>query len=215
MRTRASAGKEDERMAARGALCLAVAYLVGSFPSAYVVSRLMRGLDIRRIGDGNIGAHNTYCEIGPGAGILVAMLDIIKGSAAVALARQVGLSKWWELAAGGAAVLGHDFMLFLGFEGGQGMAASIGALLVVLPGPTLIGLCIAGLTWLFLRLKHRFNWSMAVGLGSIPLLAWLTGEPGEKVWYPVALLPLIGVRKLMSIRSTRRSGTTPDGEVLK
>ena len=201
-------------MAARGTLCLALAYLIGSFPSAYVVCRLVRGLDIRQIGDGNIGAHNTYCEVSAGAGMLVAMLDIVKGSAAVVLTRRAGLGEWWELAAGGAAVLGHDFMPFLGFEGGQGMAASIGVLLAVLPRQTSVGLIVAGLIWLLLRVGHRFDWSMAVGLGTIPLLAWVAGEPHEKVWYPVALLPLIGLRKLGSIRSSRRSSTAPDENAL-
>lgn len=202
-------------MTARGTLCLALAYLMGSFPSAYVVCRLMRGLDIRQIGDGNVGAHNTFCEVGPGAGILVALLDVIKGSAAVAVTSQAGLGEWWALAAGGVAVLGHDFMLFLGFRGGQGMAASIGALLVVLPLQTFLGLWVAGLSWLLLRTRHRFDWSMAIGLGSIPLLAWIADEPSEKVWYPVALLPLIGVRKLLSIHSTRRESVDPNGELLE
>jgi glycerol-3-phosphate acyltransferase PlsY len=197
-------------MTARGTLCLALAYLMGSFPSAYVVCHLVRGLDIRQIGDGNVGARNTYGEVGPVAGVLVALLDIVKGSAAVILTWDTDLGEWWELAAGGAAVLGHDFMLFLGFRGGQGMAASIGVLLVVLPSQTLIGLCVAGLAWLLLRTRHRFDWSMAIGLGAIPLLAWVTGEPPEKVWYPVALLPLIGARKLASIRSAHSDSARPN-----
>jgi glycerol-3-phosphate acyltransferase PlsY len=203
-------------MTARGTLCLALAYLMGSFPSAYVVCRLARGLDIRQVGDGNIGAHNTFCEVSPGAGILVGLLDVIKGSAAVVLTIQAGLGEWWSLAAGGAAVLGHDFMLFLGFQGGQGMAASIGALLVVLPLQTFIGLWIAVLAWLLLlRTRHRFDWSMAIGLGSIPLLAWVAGEPCEKVWYPVALLPLIGARKLLIIHFAHRDTMNPNGKLLE
>jgi glycerol-3-phosphate acyltransferase PlsY len=183
-------------------LYVALAYLLGSFPSAYVVGRLLGGVDIRRIGNGNIGARNTYRCIGRWAGICVAALDIAKGSIAVLLAKRAGLPSWWVLIVGGVAVLGHDFMLFLGFQGGQGMATSIGVLLIALPLQTLIGVCIAGFMKLILR--AHFDVSFAVGLGAIPLLAWVTREPPAHVLYPIALLPVIGIRKLMCVCSAQR-----------
>ena len=83
-------------------------------------------MDIRRVGDGNIGALNTYRHISRWAGVLVALLDIAKGSAVTLLARHAGLPSRWVLIIGAVAVLGHDFMLYLGFHGGQGLATIIG-----------------------------------------------------------------------------------------
>jgi len=181
-----------------GQICLymVLAYLLGSLPSAYVIARMVKGVDVRRVGDGNVGARNTFRQIGRWAGVAVGAIDIAKGSMAVLIAKRAGLDELWVLAAGGMAVLGHDFMLFLGFQGGQGMATSIGVLLVILPWLTFTGLCIVAVMYL---LRRNFDLSMAIGLGAIPLLAWITDEPPERALYPVALLPVIGVRKLMQI----------------
>ncbi len=177
-----------------GLLYVALAYLLGSIPSAFIVTYLVKGVDIRQLGDGNIGARNTCLHVGWWAGFAVGVLDILKGSVAVLLARRAALNDLAVLAVGAAAVLGHDFMLFLGFQGGQGMATTIGVLLVLLPLPTGVGLLLAALAWIFLG--RNWDRSMAIGLGGIPLLAWVTNEPPQHIWYPVALLPIIGIRKL-------------------
>jgi glycerol-3-phosphate acyltransferase PlsY len=191
------------------ALYVVLAYLVGSIPTAYLLGRFLKGVDIRRIGDGNIGALNTYRHISHWAGILVALLDIAKGSAVTLLARHAGLPLRWVLVIGTAAVLGHDFMLYLGFRGGQGMATITGVLLVVLPVPTLAGIGIA----LFVKygVKLSFDVSGAIGMGAIPLLAWNTKEPVELVVYPIILLPTVGVRKLMYIYAERKDPSLRSG----
>jgi glycerol-3-phosphate acyltransferase PlsY len=179
-----------------------LAYLVGSIPTAYLLSQLLRGVDIRRVGDGNIGALNTYRHISRWAGVLVALLDMAKGSTVALLAKHAGLPVRWVLVIGLVAVLGHDYMLFLGFRGGQGMATIAGVLLVVLPVPTLAGIGIA----LFLKyiVKLSFDMSGAIGMGAIPLLAWITEEPLVLVLYPIILLPTVGIRKLMYIYGASR-----------
>jgi glycerol-3-phosphate acyltransferase PlsY len=192
---------------ARIVLHVIVAYLLGSFPSAYIIGYLFKGVDIRRIGDGNVGARNTGRHIGPLAGVLVAVLDISKGYVAVLLAQGAGLARYWVLAVGAFAILGHDSMPLLGFRGGQGMAATVGALLAVLPIPTAIGVT-AALTMRFV-LGIDFDLSGAVGLGAIPLLAWIQHEPPELVLYPVALLPVIGMLKLVKTYIRRQRSTTP------
>jgi len=166
-------------------------------------------VDIRRLGDGNIGARNTYRNVSHWAGVLVALFDIAKGSAVTLLAKNAGLPIRWVLAIGAVAVLGHDFMLYLGFRGGQGMATITGVLLVVLPVPTIAGVGLA----LFLKyvVKLGFDVSGAIGLGSIPLLAWVTREPIELVLYPVILLPTVGIRKLMFIYAERRDPSLHSG----
>jgi glycerol-3-phosphate acyltransferase PlsY len=201
--------RSEYPMTARIALYITLAYLVGSIPTAYLLSRLLRGVDIRRIGDGNVGALNTYRHISRWAGVLVALLDIAKGSAVTLLARHTGLPIRWVLVVGAVAVLGHDFMLYLGFHGGQGMATIAGVLLVVLPVPTLAGIGIA----LFLKYvaKQSFDMSGAIGMGTIPLLAWIAQKPLELVLYPVLLLPTVGIRKLMYIYSDRRDPSLRSG----
>jgi glycerol-3-phosphate acyltransferase PlsY len=192
-------------MAGQIATYVVLAYLVGSIPTAYLFGRLLKGVDIRHIGDGNIGALNTYRNISRWAGVLVALLDVAKGSAVTLLAKHAGLPLRWVLAIGAVAVLGHDFMLYLGFRGGQGMATIVGVLLVVLPVPTLAGISTA----LFLKyiVKLGIDVSGAIGMGIIPLLAWITQKPLELVLYPIILLPTVGIRKLMYIYYDQRDSS--------
>jgi glycerol-3-phosphate acyltransferase PlsY len=103
------------------ALSLVLGYLIGSFPSAYVVARLRKGIDIRQVGSRNMGAMNVFYSVGFGYGILVLALDIGKGAAAVAIARAMGTPDLIQLLAGLAAVVGHNFPVFLNFKGGRGV----------------------------------------------------------------------------------------------
>ena len=191
------------------ALYLVLAYLVGSIPTAYILGKVWTGVDIRHVGDGNIGALNTYRNISHWAGVLVALFDMAKGSAVTLLATRADLPFRWVLATGAAAVLGHDFMLYLGLRGGQGMATIAGVLLVLLPVPTLAGISLA----LFLKYVVRlgFNASGAIGAGIIPLLAWITQHPIELVLYPIILLPTVGIRKLMYIHARHKDPSLRSG----
>jgi glycerol-3-phosphate acyltransferase PlsY len=94
------------------------AYLLGSIPSAYVIARFVAGVDIRRIGNGNMGDKNTFESVGWLAGLVVGVADIGKGVLAVAMARHFHLPGDLILWAGFCVVLGHDFPLFLRFRGG-------------------------------------------------------------------------------------------------
>jgi glycerol-3-phosphate acyltransferase PlsY len=125
------------------------AYLVGSFPSAYLVGRLRRGIDVRRAGEGNVGARNVFHEVGPAWGILVFGLDFGKG-AAVALALQNGSAV--RLAVAGAfLVLGHAYPVWLGFVGGKGLATAGGFAAALMPVAALLGGAASGLVWLATR----------------------------------------------------------------
>ena len=123
---------------------LLLAYFLGSLPTALMVSKRFRGLDIRTIGDGNMGARNTYHSIGPKFGIMVAVIDFAKGAVPVLLAYVLGLELGWQFLAGVIAILGHDFPVFARFRGGQGTASTFGTMLVLFPLPTLAGLTIYG-----------------------------------------------------------------------
>src|SRR4030042_5298083 len=103
-------------------------YLIGSIPWGLVVGRL-KGIDIREYGSGNIGSTNILRTLGTKFGAIVLIADVLKGVVAVLLARYIIETPTGEMAAGFAAIAGHDWSLFLKFKGGRGVATSLGALL--------------------------------------------------------------------------------------
>jgi len=119
------------------------AYFLGSIPFGYVVARLFRGVDVRTLGSGNIGATNVGRVLGRGWGLLVFVLDVLKGF----LPAYAGLllsGRDLGLIAGMAAVLGHNWPIFLGFRGGKGVATSCGLFLAVFPKGLVISLGVWG-----------------------------------------------------------------------
>jgi acyl phosphate:glycerol-3-phosphate acyltransferase len=128
-----------------------LAYLVGAIPTGLIVARL-RGVDIQRAGSGNIGATNVARSVGPWAGIIVMIVDPLKGVLAVMVPTLLGLDPWWVVATALAAVLGNGFNVFLGFRGGKGVATSLGVFVVIDPWVTLTALVIFVLTVLFGRM---------------------------------------------------------------
>jgi glycerol-3-phosphate acyltransferase PlsY len=180
---------------------LCTAYLCGSLPTALLVSHLMAGVDIREVGDGNMGARNTTHVLGWRAGIIVAVVDFSKGALAVGLARSFNLSLEVQLAAGACAVLGHDFPIFARFRGGQGMAVTLGALFVLMPVETSIGLMSFGVSYLFMR---SFDPSAAVGLGMVAFLVYVRNESGLLLGTTVLLFLSIPAKKAVDWPRRRR-----------
>jgi glycerol-3-phosphate acyltransferase PlsY len=188
-------------MATQAWAVLLGAYLLGSIPSAYLVGRLVGGLDVREVGDGNLGAKNTYHVLGLLPGLVVAVADVGKGFLAAAMARQFDLPEQTAYLAGACAVLGHDFPVLLRFRGGQGMAAMVGVFAVLFPAQLAISLLILATA---LLISHNWDLSCTIGFASLPLLLLYSGAPSGQVLYPVAMLPAIGLRKLMVLRRSRR-----------
>lgn len=133
---------------------LIIAYLSGSFPSAYLAGRLIKGVDLRTVGSGNLGATNVYRNLGFGAALSVFVLDVAKGALPVWLlpalldagAQHAASRLWWALAYGVAAILGHAKPVFLMWKGGgKGVATATGMFVVLAPVPLLSTLvvCIA------------------------------------------------------------------------
>lgn len=111
-------------------------YVIGSVSSGYLVGKVYRNVDLRRVGSGSTGATNTLRTLGPGAALLVALLDILKGVAAVVIARAIfaGPPDLEMLAQGAAAVgavAGHCWPLLLEGRGGRGVAVGFGAIMVI------------------------------------------------------------------------------------
>jgi glycerol-3-phosphate acyltransferase PlsY len=128
-------------------LLLLAAYLIGAFPSSYVVGRLLRGIDLRQHGSGNLGATNAFRVLGWKAATPVFILDIFKGWLPTFF-----FHRWdgsadarWMLAYGAAAVVGHVFSVYVRFKGGKGVATGAGVFLALAPLAVLVGLIIWGL----------------------------------------------------------------------
>src|SRR5512143_3774172 len=151
-----------------------LAYLLGCIPFGLIVAKT-KGVDLRAAGSGNIGATNAMRVMGKGAGALTLVGDVLKGSLAAFLAMKFA-GHGAALIAAGAAVLGHDFPLFMRFKGGKGVATSFGVLLVVQPVIGLIGVLVWGggvSIWRYSSL------AALVGFALLPVWALVLGN-GDK-----------------------------------
>ena len=173
-----------------GIIAVVLGYLLGSIPTAYIVTRLAKGEDVRHLGGGNVGGLNVYREVGKLPAAVVAIVDVAKGAAAVAIAYWLlNVSLPFVLAAAVAAVVGHNWMVWLRFSGGKGMGAAIGGLFVLLPlYHYSIGLAFffAVLAILF-AVTRNVALSMGAGLLSLPFIAWLGMKSAPFIIYSVVL----------------------------
>ncbi len=114
------------------------AYFLGAIPFGYIISKMRTGEDIRKKGSGNIGATNVLRTQGVVFGILTLILDALKAAIPVFLAKNFGVHDWVPALAGGSAIIGHCYPVFIGFKGGKGAASGFGAFLIIAPMATLI-----------------------------------------------------------------------------
>ncbi|NLL89984.1 MAG: glycerol-3-phosphate acyltransferase [Dehalococcoidales bacterium] len=177
-------------------LAIVIAYLSGAIPFAYIAGRLKKGIDIRQAGGGNVGATNTLREVGTGAGLLVLAADILKGALAILTAQWLGVSVIIVFIAGLAAVVGHNWSVFIKFSGGKGGATVIGIFLALAPVSAAIAF---GIMILVAFLTSNLRLSMAAGFIALPFIMWGFGEPGNIIAYSAALPLLTGLRMLPSI----------------
>lgn len=172
-------------------------YLIGGIPTAYLVTRLLIGQDIRNIGDRNAGAANVFRNVSPKAGLTVGVVDILKGVVAVLLARGLVDSIALEFMAGIAVLAGHNWPFHLGFRGGRGAATAIGVLLPTLP---LVAMPVGAATLAVLFLTRKATVSLGVFLIGVPVLAWPAGYSYAVVSYAVAVPVLVGMTHFFSTR---------------
>jgi acyl phosphate:glycerol-3-phosphate acyltransferase len=162
----------------RVAAVILAAFLIGAIPFSFLLARLLGGVDIRKVGSGNIGATNLARTLGLGKGIVGLLLDAAKGVAAVLMARLVATEQagaWLEAVAGGAAILGHMYTPFLRFRGGKGVATGAGVFGALMPSALLAAIAVFAVTLALTRM---------VSLGSILAAASM----------PIAVLLLHGQR---------------------
>lgn len=176
------------------AFALFVCYLLGSIPTAYLLVRWAKGIDIRTAGSGNVGATNALRTVGLWAGIVVLAVDLLKGLIAAGLVPRWVLGETdlgTSLACGLAAVLGHDFSCFLRFQGGKGVATTIGTLLAANP---LVAGMVAGV-WLVVFLGfHYVSLGSLAAAAAIPISQLVLHQSLREVLIGSVLAGLITVR---------------------
>lgn len=175
-----------------GWLAILVGYLLGSIPTALLVSKKIAGVDIRTIGTGNMGSHNVKSQFGWKAGMAVGAGDFAKGGLAVLFARLLSLDWGWQIAALAAAVLGHDFPLFAGFRGGEGLATSLGGLTALAFPEFGPGMILYGLVY-FITRNADLGASLGTGMGVF--LMWLHHRPTLMVLGVICIVLMIPLKK--------------------
>lgn len=173
------------------------AYLLGSVPTAYIVVYLARGIDIRQVGTGNVGALNAFQQVGPWGGILVLLVDGGKGALAVLVPGWAGAPEWTVFLTAPLLVAGHNWPAFLRFRGGKGAAAIFGISLAVVPLLTLITLAPTVLVMIMVR-----NVVLGAAFGFVLLnsLLLITQRSTDQVALCLSLTVLVTATYLFSIR---------------
>ena len=157
-------------------LVVPLGYLLGSFPSGYLAGRWCAGVDIRQLGSGSTGATNVLRQVGKGPALVVFVVDVFKGSAAVILARALlGSGAYgWLVVAGLAALAGHIWPIWLGWKGGKAVATGFGMLLGLVPA---VGLACLGVFLTSLAVSRIVSISSVLAAGALPFLMAGAGAP--------------------------------------
>ena len=159
-----------------------ISYFLGSIPFSYIIAKKVKGVDLRLVGEGNVGGRNVWHVVGKKYGVLAALLDVFKGFLSYWVGFFLGLSPWWVWLCGFSCVLGHGYPIFLKGRGGKGAASAMGFLLAMQPLVILVSGLLIGAVYLPFR---RFHLAIGIGMASIPIL-WFAVL--KKSWLELAIL---------------------------
>ncbi len=183
---------------------LLVSYLLGSIPTAYLFGKGLKGIDIRKIGSGNVGATNAMRALGRGPGITVLLLDILKGFIAVLFLGNYFVNKPvllhgqnLRILMGLCCICGHNWTIFLQFKGGKGIATSFGVLLALsmkIAGlGVVMGLLI--LTWLVIFIISRIVSLASIASAiALPIFCFFFKQPIPLFWLSLLLSVFVIIR---------------------
>lgn len=176
-------------------LLLIIAFILGSIPFGIIIAKA-KGVDLKKVGSGNIGATNVLRSLGKWPAALTLLGDILKGTLAVALGRYIGAGSVYEGLIGISAILGHNFSLFLGFKGGKGVATSLGVLIIYTPQVALITLII----WFIVAIVTKYSSLGAlVSFGLLPLNIFLFDDK-QKLFIAIIITAIIFIRHSDNIK---------------
>jgi len=185
------------------------AYLLGSVPAAYLVAKWRRGIDIRQYGSGNVGAANVLAVVSKRWSIVVTIFDVGKGALTVLVAQQLlGLGVAQQVAVGIATIIGHNWPVFLRFQGGRGIFTSLGVITMFSPK---LGLIVLVMSYLLAPFR-QVSLGVSLSLVSLPILSWFLSQPlgiGIEERLPVTLgfvvLALIALSRRLTVPRTALS----------
>jgi acyl phosphate:glycerol-3-phosphate acyltransferase len=169
-------------------------YLLGSIPCSQLIATWRIGQDLREVGEGNVGSRNVWHVVGPSWGVLATALDALKGVIAVEVGVAASLPLAGILLGGAAALLGHQFPLFLRGRGGKGLSTGLGVLLSLSPASTLCALAVLALAYFAF---HDFNVAVVPGAIAVILLLIPFRQPLWVPAYAIGLALLLAAKKLL------------------
>jgi acyl phosphate:glycerol-3-phosphate acyltransferase len=186
------------------ALAVLTGYAMGAVPFAFLVARASGGVDLRRVGSGNVGATNVLRTTRRSAAVAALALDTLKGTAAVLVGGSLGgdAGAVW---AGGAAVVGHVYPAWLRFQGGKGVATAAGVFAVLTPIATLAALVVFVAAVVVTR---RVSVGSLCATIALPAVAWALVSPRAVVVGAALVAGLVGFRHRENVRRLA-GGTEP------
>mgnify|MGYP001041146894 CR=1 FL=1 len=203
-------------MAIEFILLLLAACLLGSVPAAYLAAKWSCGIDIRQYGSGNVGTTNLLGLTSKWIAILVIVFDSGKGMAVVWAAQLVGLGIAQQVAIGLAVVIGHNWPVFLRFNGGRGLLTVLGLALFLplinglIPWEVVAFFAIAAIVFFTI---HSIPLGTGVGVVSMPLVSWGAGEPPSLTLGFLAMFLIMVIRRLTAPK-TSFAASVPPGQLL-
>jgi glycerol-3-phosphate acyltransferase PlsY len=193
-------------MAIEFGLLIIGAYLLGSVPTAYLAAKWYRGIDIRQHGSGNVGATNLLGVVSKKVAIPVIIFDLGKGAVMLWAAQLIGLNIVQQVAVGLAAIIGHNWSVFLNFKGGRGVLTTLGVAFVLpllnnlLPwGMLAFGVIFFAIAFII----HNIPLGVVTGIAAIPLVSWAVGEPVPLISGCLAMLLILVIRRLSATQPVR------------
>lgn len=191
-------------------LGILTSYLIGSIPTAYIFGRLLKGVDIRQFGSGNVGATNVFRVVGRFPGILVLAIDIFKGFMCATYIASFFMyispaarPELYRVLVGLGAIAGHNWTVFLRFKGGKGVATSAGVVIGLIPNIFWLGFLVWGVSFF---ITGYISFASIVASISIPIFTLIFGAPSE-IRIFMSLLCLIIVYKHRSNIKRLKNGT--------
>ena len=156
-----------------------VSYFIGSLPTGYLVARIFRGVDIRTVGSGSIGATNVRRLMGLGWAVFVTLVDMLKGALALLLTVDSASSDPWLLSLSAlAVVLGHNYPVWLRFRGGKGVATTYGTMFFIWPYNSFAIVLMSGALWYAVMTSTRYvSLASMVSLLALPAFFWMLDAP--------------------------------------
>ena len=185
-------------------LPIIIGYLIGAIPFGVITGRIF-GVDIRKFGSGNIGATNIYRNLGALPAIIVFVLDLLKGTAAVWAAQAITASPLIAVISGLAAVIGHMYPVYIGFKGGKGSATGLGVLLGIAPDLFVIAMIYVAVA---IAVTRYVSITSITGVILLSVLMFIFHKPIEYSIATVIVAVLVIFRHLPNIKRLL-SGTEP------